>query len=316
MESVDKVAKFITKLFPLWMILFAAVAYLVPDPFKPYAPCIPWLLGVVMLGMGLTMNLNDFRLVFKRPREVVAGVVLRYLIMPGVGFCIAKLLGLSPSLAAGVILVGCCPSATSSNVMTFIAKGDTALSVAVSSINTVLAPLVTPFIFLFLAGTMIPIDAVALLYDILKIVVAPIAVGVMINMAVGDAIRQIVKFGPLISVVAIVAIVAIIVALSAAKLATVALIAVVAVALHNVFGLGLGYGAARGIGMTHTKSKAISFEIGMENTGLAVALAVAHLDPIAAVPAAIFTLCHNFTGTLLASYWGGRDGNVASADRR
>jgi BASS family bile acid:Na+ symporter len=307
MEILDKVVKFVTKLFALWVFLFVAVAYLAPEPFKPYARFIPWLLGFVMLGMGLTMSLNDFRLVFTRPKDVIAGVVLRYLIMPGVAFGVAKLLGLSPPLAAGLILVGCCPSATSSNVMTFLAKGDTALSLTVSTINTVLAPIVTPFIFLLLAGTLIPINAVALLYDILKIVLLPIAIGVMINMAVGSAIRVIVKFGVLLSVASIVAIISIIVALSAAKLATVALIAFVAVALHNVLGLGLGYGAARSLGMNLAKRKAITFEIGMENSGLAVALAVAHLGPLAAIPGAIFTLWHNFTGPLLAGYWSNRD---------
>jgi BASS family bile acid:Na+ symporter len=307
MENLEKAVKFITKLFPLWVILCAAIAYLAPEPFKPYGSWIAWLLGVVMLGMGLTMNLNDFKLVFKRPKDVIAGIALRYLIMPGVAFCVAKILGLSPSLAAGLILVGCCPSGTASNVMTFISKGDTALSVTVSSINTILAPFVTPFIFLFLAGTLIPVDASALLYDILKIVLAPIAVGVVINMTAGDAIKRVIRFIPLISVLAIIAIITIVVALSAAKLATVAVIAFIAVALHNAFGLGLGYGAARGVGMNHRKGKAICFEIGMENSGLAVALAIAHLDPIAAIPGAIFSVWHNFTGSLLAGYWGGRD---------
>lgn len=303
---MESAVKLVTKLFPLWVVLCAAAAYATPGSFAPYAYAIPWLLGVVMLGMGLTMSLNDFKLVLKRPKDVIAGVLLRYAIMPAVAFGVAKALGLSPSLAAGLILVGCCPSGTASNVMTFISKGDTALSVTVSSINTVLAPIVTPFVFLFLAGTMIPINAEALLYDILKIVLAPIAVGVLINMFAHNAVRRAVVFVPLVSVLAIIAIIAIVVALSAAKLATVALIAFAAVALHNAFGLGLGYGASRAVGMSHRKGKAIAFEIGMENSGLAVALAIAHLDPVAAIPGAIFSVWHNFTGSLLAGYWGSR----------
>ncbi len=310
MGNVQKVVKFVTMLFPLWVIVCAAVAYLAPDPFKPYSTWIPWLLGVVMLGMGLTMSLDDFKLVFKRPKDVIAGVLLRYLIMPGVAFLVAKVLGLPPSLAAGLILVGCCPSGTASNVMTFIAKGDTALSVTISSINTCLAPVVTPFIFLFLADTLIPVDAAALFVDILKIVLAPIAIGVAINMMAGDAVKRIISLVPLVSVVAIIAIITIVVALSAAKLATVAVIAFVAVVLHNALGLSLGYGASRGIGMTHRKGKAVAFEIGMENSGLAVALAIAHLDPIAAIPGAIFSVWHNFSGSLLAGYWAGRDGDA------
>lgn len=314
MGHVQKAVKFITKLFPLWVVLFAALAYLAPDIFKSHGKSIPWLLGIVMLGMGLTMSLDDFRLVLKRPKDVIAGVVLRYVIMPGIAFGVAKALALPPSLAAGLILVGCCPSGTASNVMTFIAKGDTALSVTISSINTCLAPIVTPFIFLFLADTLIPVDAAALLIDILKIVLAPIAVGVAINMIAGRLVKKIVAFIPLISVAAIIAIIAIVVALSAAKLATVAAIAFVAVVLHNTLGLSMGYGAARGIGMNHRKGKAVAFEIGMENSGLAVALAIAHLDPVAAIPGAIFSVWHNFSGSLLAGYWGGRDEDEGTAE--
>lgn len=306
MSMIDRVAKFITRLFPLWVLLCAAIAFFFPDPFKPLAGWITWLLGIVMLGMGLTMKLEDFKLVLSRPRDVLLGVVLRYLLMPLIAFGVSKLLGLSPSLAAGLILVGCCPSGTASNVMTFIARGDTALSVTVSSINTLLAPVVTPFIFLWLAGTMIPVNASALLLDIVKVVLAPIALGVVINMLAGALVQRVVRFVPMVSVVAIILIIATVVALSAAKLMTVAWIAFVAVALHNGLGLCVGYGGARGAGMGERKSRAIAFEIGMENSGLAVALALAHLNPVAAIPGAIFSVWHNFTGSLLAGYWGGR----------
>ncbi len=306
-ESLERPVRFIVKLFPVWVILFALLAFLLPDAFRPLGSYVPWLLGLVMLGMGLTMSLNDFKLVFSRPKDVIAGVALRYLIMPLVAFSISKVLSLPPSLAAGLILVGCRPSGAASNVMTFIAKGDTALSLTVSGVNTVLAPVLTPFIFLLLAGTLIPVNAGALLADILKIVLAPIAIGVIINMAAGDSIKKVVKFVPLVSVIAIILIIAAVVALSAAKLATVAAIAFVAVVAHNACGLALGYYGARGVGMTPAKSKAIAFEIGMENSGLAVALAIAHLNPVAAIPGAIFSVWHNFSGSLLAGYWGGRD---------
>ncbi|HWR40252.1 MAG TPA: bile acid:sodium symporter family protein [Patescibacteria group bacterium] len=307
MESIEKVSRFITRLFPVWVLLFAAIAFFSPEPFKPFGKFIPYLLGLVMLGMGLTMSLDDFKLVLSRPKDVLYGVLLRYLIMPGIAFCVAKLLGLPPSLAAGLILVGACPSGTASNVMTFIAKGDTALSVTVSSVNTVLAPFLTPYIFLLLAGTLIPINAEALLVDILKIVLVPIALGVTVRMLANQFAERMIKIVPLISVVSIIIIIAIVIALSAAKLATVAAIAFIAVAMHNGFGLSLGYGASRAVGMDHRKSKAIAFEIGMENSGLAVALAIAHLDPIAAIPGAIFSVWHNFTGSLLAGFWGARD---------
>lgn len=309
MEQLNRIANVITRFFPLWVVLFAAIAFFYPGLFKPLGKYIIYLLGLIMLGMGLTMKLDDFKLVFSRPKDVLYGVTLRYMIMPLVAFVIAKLLGLPPSLAAGLILVGACPSGTASNVMTFIGKGDTALSVTVSSINTVLAPLLTPYIFLLLAGTLIPINAEALLMDILKVVLLPVALGIVIRMTAGDFVEKTIKVIPLVSVVAIIAIISIVVALSAAKLATVAVIAFIAVALHNGLGLGLGYGVSRGLGLNHRKSKALSFEIGMENSGLAVALAVAHLDPVAAIPGAIFSVWHNFTGSLLAGYWGSRDKN-------
>lgn len=302
----ERIAGFITRFFPLWVVLFAAWAFFDPAPFKPYGGYVSYLLGVVMLGMGLTMSLEDFRLVFSRPRDVLCGVVFRYLIMPFVAFGVSRLLGLPPALAAGLILVGSCPSGTASNVMTFIAKGDTALSVTVSSVNTILAPFLTPYIFLFLAGTLIPVQAGALLVDILKIVLLPVALGLLVHIVAPDFVKRIMPLVPVVSVVAIVVIIAIVVALSAAKLATVALVAFAAVILHNALGLSIGYGAARGVGMDSRKARAIAFEIGMENSGLAAALAIAHLDPVAAVPGAIFSVWHNLSGSLLAGFWASR----------
>jgi BASS family bile acid:Na+ symporter len=310
MEFFERVFNWITKLFPLWVVIFAAVAFLFPDPFKPYGSWIPWLLGIIMLGMGLTLTLDDFKLVLTRPLDVLLGILIRYFVMPGVAFSVALLLRLSPELAAGLILVGCCPSGTASNVMTFLSKGDTALSVTVSSVNTFLAPLLTPVIFLFLAGRFIPIDPSGLFIDILKIVLLPIAIGVIFRTLIPSFIKKIVTIIPVISVISIIAIIAIVVGLSAAKLATVALIVFAAVVIHNLIGLTLGYWAARGARMSHYKAKAITFEVGMENSALAVALAIAHLNPIAALPGAIFSVWHNLSGSTLAGFWGVRDKNI------
>lgn len=306
MAFIEKLARFITQYFPLWVIVFAAAAFFQPAPFKPLGTYIPYLLGLIMLGMGLTMSLNDFKLVLTRPKDVFFGIVLRYLIMPTIAFGVAKLLNLPPALAAGLILVGACPSGTASNVMTFIAKGDTALSVTVSSFNTILAPILTPFIFLYLAGTMIPIQAGALLVDILKIVLLPIFVGITLRMMASSFVNSFSKAIPAFSVVAIIMIITAVVALNANKLVTVAGMAFLAVILHNTIGLFLGYTTSKGVGMSEGKARAISFEIGMENSGLAVALAMAHLDPIAAIPGAIFSVWHNFSGSILAGYWSNR----------
>jgi BASS family bile acid:Na+ symporter len=306
MRFIRTLSNYITQYFPLWVVLFAAAAFFQPAPFKPLGTYIPYLLGLIMLGMGLTMSLNDFKLVLTRPKDVLFGILLRYIIMPVVAFLVAKLLGLPPALAAGLILVGACPSGTASNVMTFIAKGDTALSVTVSSFNTILAPILTPFIFLYFAGTMIPIQAGALLVDILKIVLLPVFIGITLRMLASSLVDKVNNLIPAFSVIAIIMIITAVVALNATKLVTIAGMAFLAVILHNSIGLFLGYASSRAAGMSESKARAISFEIGMENSGLAVALAMAHLDPIAAIPGAIFSVWHNFSGSLLAGFWSNR----------
>ncbi len=306
MQFLEKTAQFICRHMTLWVVLCSAVAFFYPAPFKPIGKYISYLLGVIMLGMGLTMSLEDFRLVLTRPKDVFYGVFFRYLIMPLVGFAVAKMLGLPPALAAGMVLLGACPSGTGSNVLTFIAKGDTALSVTVSSVNTILAPVLTPYIFLLLAGAMIPIDAGALLLDIVWIVLVPVTAGVSLHMIAPRLVEKLTKVVPAVSVIFIIAIMSSVVALNAAKMATMALVLAVAVILHNSAGLLLGYYAGKMVGMSEKKSRAITFEIGMENSGLTVALALAHLDPMAALPGAVMTVWEYLSGSMLASYWGNK----------
>jgi BASS family bile acid:Na+ symporter len=307
MGTFAKIAQTITKLFPLWVIVISVIAFYYPSLFRPYVKAIPYLLSIVMLSMGLTMSFDDFRLVFSRPKDVFWGIFLRFLIMPLVAVAVAKTVGLSPELAAGLILVGCCPSGVSSNVMTFLAKGDTALSVTVSSANTIVATLATPYIFLLLAGKLVPINAEALLWDIVFTVLIAVVLGMIINSFFAKFVDRIRPAVPLVSVLGVMALIALLVAVNAARFASVAVIAFIAVVLHNGFGLLLGFfGALKVARMSVDKSKAIAFEIGIENSGLALALAMAHLDPIAAIPAGIFAVWHNLTGAALASYWGSK----------
>lgn len=307
---LGNIAHIITKFFPLWIVIMSILAFSFPDPFKPVGKMIPYLLGIIMLSMGLTMKLDDFKLILSRPKDVIYGIVLRYLIMPLVAFSVVHLLGLPPLIGAGLILVGCCPSGTASNVMTLVAKGDIALSVTVSSLNTVLAPLLTPYLFLFLAGTLIPVNAEALFVDIVKIVLLPVALGIAIGTLMPKIVNKVTAILPVISVLAILGVLSAVVALSANRLASVALLIFVAVILHNGVGLCLGYWTPRLLGMTPPKARAISFEIGMENSGLAVALAIAHLDPLAAIPGVVFSMWHCISGSFLAGYWGRDRDNV------
>ncbi|MDF2874602.1 MAG: panS 2 [Sporomusa sp.] len=303
LEKLGNIVKFITKYFSVWIILGVIAAFYNPGTFKPLSKYVPYCIMAVMLSMGLTVSIGDFKLVFSRPKDVFWGIVLRYMIMPFIAFLLTKILNLPPVLAAGLILVGCCPSGVASNVMTFLAKGDTALSITVSSLNTIIAPFITPFMFAFLVGSIVPVDAGAILFDILKIVLVPVLLGAVIRGMASDFVDKIMPIIPIVSVIAIFITTSSGFALSAGSLANVAWIAVVAVVLHNVLGLTTGYWAARGVGMNHFKAKALSFEIGMENGGLAMALALAHLAPLAFIPAAIFNLVHNLTGPMLASYW-------------
>jgi BASS family bile acid:Na+ symporter len=313
MKFLEKVAQFICKHMTLWVVVCCVVAFFFPTPFKPIGKYISYMLGVIMLGMGLTMSPKDFRLVLTRPKDVFYGVFFRYLIMPFVGFGVAKLLGLPPALAAGMVLLGACPSGTGSNVMTYIAKGDTALSITVSSVNTILAPVLTTYIFSSLAGSMLPIDLKALLLDIVMIVLIPVSAGVALHGVAPGLVEKLIKVVPAVSVMFIIAIMSSVVALNAAKMATMALILCVAVGIHNTAGLVLGYYAGRSVGMPQRKARAITFEIGMENSGLAVALALAHLDPMAALPAAVMTVWEYISGSLLASFWGNKPIETAEA---
>lgn len=303
MAKLTEMLTLVTRHVSLLVLLVSIISYISPGLLNPLAPNIPYLLGLIMLGMGLTMTTADFRLVFTRPGDVFFGVLLRYAIMPVVAWGVAVALQLSPSLAAGVILVGCCPSGTASNVMTFLAKGDVALSVTVSSLNTLLAPLLTPALFLLFGGAILPVPAGALFTDIVKIVLVPLLAGMLIRILFARQVERLQAVVPAISALAIVVTVGAVIAVNAAKLEGVAWAALLAVMLHNGLGLLLGYLSARGLRMGETKARAITYEIGMENSGLAAALALAHLDPVAAVPGALFSVWHNLSGSVLAGYW-------------
>lgn len=181
MESLEKLSNFVGRTFAIWVLLFAALAFFSPDAFKWIGKYITPLLGIIMFGMGLTVSPSDFREVFRRPKDVAVGVLGQFLIMPLLAFGLAKGLQLPPEIAVGVILVGCCPGGTASNVMTYLAKGDVPLSVAVTSVTTLLAPIVTPALILLFASQWVPVDALALLWSILQIVIIPIVLGFIVK---------------------------------------------------------------------------------------------------------------------------------------
>lgn len=292
---------FMGKTFAVWVLVAATIAYYFPDLFKFLAPYISILLGIVMFGMGLTLRAKDFSEVVKRPFDVLIGIVGQFVIMPVLAYVLCIILNLPSEIAVGVILVGCCPGGTASNVMTFLGKGDVPLSVTISACTTVLAPIVTPALIYVFAKQWVEVDPMAMFLSIVNIVILPILAGVIVNTLFGKYVKEAVTALPLISVVAIVAIVCAVVAVSQKQISETGLLIFAVVVLHNCIGLALGYVLAYIFKMDLKKKKALSIEVGMQNSGLGVALAMAHFNPLSAVPSAIFSVWHNISGPILAT---------------
>ncbi|PJF05047.1 bile acid:sodium symporter family protein [Acinetobacter seifertii] len=305
MSALLRFTQFVQKTFALWVIVFAALALWQPEFFVWLKAYIPWILGIIMLGMGMTMTVDDFKGVLQSPKAVLIGVVAQFVVMPGLAFVLCKLFDLPPEIAVGVILVGCCPGGTASNVITYMAKGNVALSVACTSVSTLLAPVLTPAIFYLLASQWLKIDAASMFISILQVVLLPIVIGLILRTWLKRQVESYIQVMPLVSVIAIVAIVAAIIGGSKAAILQSGLLILAVVILHNGFGYLLGFTAARFFKLPYADSKAIAVEVGMQNSGLGVALAAVHFaaSPITAVPSAIFSLWHNISGPALATYW-------------
>ncbi|SDY55803.1 bile acid:sodium symporter family protein [Acinetobacter kyonggiensis] len=312
MSTFLRFTQFIQKTFALWVVLFAGIALIVPEAFVWLKVYIIWMLGIIMFGMGMTMTVDDFKGVLHSPKAVLIGVVAQFMVMPALAYLLCQLFQLPPAIAIGVILVGCCPGGTASNVITYMAKGNTALSVACTSVSTILAPVFTPAIFYLLASQWIEINALSMLGSILKVVLFPIILGLMVRSVLKQKVAAYIQVMPLISVVAIVAIVAAIIAGSKTQILESGLLILAVVALHNGLGYLLGFGASRLFKLPYADSKAIAIEVGMQNSGLGVALAAVHFaaSPITAVPSAIFSLWHNISGPALATYWASKANQI------
>lgn len=313
MAAILRFSQFVQKTFALWVVVFALIALCFPAAFVWLKAYIPWVLGIIMLGMGMTMTVDDFKGVLQNPKAVLIGVVAQFVIMPSLAYLLCKLLQLPAEIAVGVILVGCCPGGTASNVIAYMAKANTALSVACTSISTFLAPILTPTIFYLLASQWIPIDAGSMFIDILKVVIFPIILGVTLRTFFKQKTEQYIQIMPLVSVIAIVVIVAAIIAASKASILQSGLLILVVVILHNSLGFLLGYWASRLLKLPYLDAKAVSIEVGMQNSGLGVTLAAIHFaaSPITAVPSAIFSLWHNISGPALATYWASKADKMA-----
>lgn len=304
--DMKKICDFISRWMGALVLLMALLALWQPAPFAAVGTwVINPMLGLIMFGMGLTLNPNDFRIVFSRPKDVLTGCLAQFTVMPLLAWILTKIFSLPPDLALGVILVGCCPGGTASNVITYLAKGDLALSVGMTATSTVLAPLLTPLLTWMMAGTFVDVDAVGMLMSIVYVVIAPILAGFLIQHYMPELTRRMVAYLPAFSSVMIATLVAIIIGHNASKLLTGGLIVVVVVMLHNLCGLALGYWIGLLLRLTHPKRSAISIEVGMQNSGLASSLANIHFAafPMATIPGAIFSVWHNISGALVAKVY-------------
>ncbi|MBO8177704.1 MAG: bile acid:sodium symporter family protein [Bacillus sp. (in: Bacteria)] len=298
---VKKWSQWIGQTFAFWVLLFSVIAFLFPKGFTWIAPYIVPMLGVIMFGMGLTLKWDDFKEVFTRPKEVFIGVGAQFLIMPLLAVGLVTIFPVSPEVALGVILVGCCPGGTASNVITYLAKGDTALSVTITSVSTLLAPFVTPFLIWLFAEEWLTISATSLVWSIMKMVILPIALGLIVRSLFPKHVEASIDVLPMISVISIVAIIGAIIAVNKEALASSGVLIFTIVMLHNVLGLLIGWLLAKWLKLSLPKQAAISIEVGMQNSGLGAALAAAHFAPLAAVPSAIFSVWHNISGPLFAT---------------
>lgn len=293
----------ITRLFPVWALLFALIAFFAPQIFVGLKTSIVPLLIIIMLAMGLTLQPKDFINVIANRKAVTVGVILQFTIMPLVALLISLLLGFDSELTVGMVLVGSVAGGTSSNVMCYLAKGDVALSITMTAISTLLGVLFTPLLVELLAGKSVDVPVLGMLMSLVKIVLVPVSIGLLINTFFHKQTAKLESVLPLVSMLAIVLIIATVVALNAFQIVSIGPIVAFAVVLHNGAGLLLGYTACRLIGFEEKVCRTVAFEVGLQNSGLATALAMKFFSPASAVAGSLFSVWHNISGSILAGYW-------------
>ncbi len=303
---MKKVCDFIARWMGVMVLLVAVVALWKPASFLwiPTRTINP-MLGVIMFGMGLTLSPADFRVVLSRPKDVLVGCLAQFTIMPLLAWGLTLAFSLPKELALGVILVGCCPGGTASNVITYLAKGDLALSVGMTAVSTLLAPFLTPFLVLLIADSKVDVDSGAMVLSIVYVVIAPIVAGLLCQRFLSRLTQCVTPYLPAFSSLAIAFVVGIVVSYNAGELLKGGLVVCMVVVLHNLLGLLLGFLIGYLLRLSHPKCTALSIEVGMQNSGLAASLANMHFEayPLAAVPGAVFSVWHNISGALAAKLY-------------
>lgn len=292
----------ICKLFPLWAVGVAIAAYYIPSVFLPFKPWISYLLMFVMFTMGVSLSVADFKYVFAKPKAVIVCTVLHYVVMPLAALILAKLFNMSTDLVVGMVLVGSVSSGTASNVIIYLAKGNVALSVTISSVSTLVGVVVTPLLTLLLVGHAVKVDAWSMFEHIVLIVLVPVSLGLVVHYLFNNAVKKIEPILPFFSMCCVVLLIGVVVAASQNQIANVGIVIMVAIVLHNAIGLLGGYWGGKLFGFDESTCRTMAIEVGMQNSALAATLGQA-FSPLSSLPGAIFSVWHNISGSLLASYW-------------
>ncbi|WP_028486392.1 bile acid:sodium symporter family protein [Thiomicrorhabdus chilensis] len=293
----------LTILFPLWALLASLVAFYFPAFFIDLKSWIVPLLMLVMLGMGFVLRWQDFQGVLRLKKAVSLGMLIQFTVMPLAAFVLAQLFGLSEDLTIGLMLVGATAGGTASNVMTYLANGNVALSVSMTLVSTLAAVVALPFLTWLYLGQTVEVPVTAMMGNLVQLIVVPVVLGMLLGHALSEKLSFLDKVFPIFSMMAIVLIVAIVVALNHSNLSGLAISLIVVIMLHNVIGLGSAYFISRRLGYDTVISRTLAIEVGMQNSGLSVALALQYFSALSALPGALFSVWHNLSGALFASYW-------------
>lgn len=307
MFYLQKVCNFVVRQMAVCVVLAGLAGALWPQALVWVAPLIPWLLGLVMFGMGMTLRVEDFAVLARHPWLIGLGAAAQFTLMPLLAWLLVQAFALPPELAIGIILVGTCPGGTASNVISYLAHGDVALSVAMTMATTLLAPLLTPLLTWYLAGAWIEVSLTAMMLSIAQMVLLPVLLGLLLRHYMDAAVQKVLVYMPFVSVTMIVVLVGGVVAMSAARLTEFGLVLLAAVVLHNLGGMVSGYALARLLHLDTFQARTIGIEVGMQNSGLAASLALLYFNPAAAVPGAVFSVWHNISGSLAAEWFVRRD---------
>lgn len=299
-------SKRLTLLFPFIAISASLLAWKQPQLLNELGHLIVPLLMTIMFSMGLTLAIADFKRVLAHKSAIAIGVALQYTVMPLAAYIIAKAFELPNDLLIGMLLVGSASGGTASNVICFLAKANVALSISMTLISTLIGVFALPTLSWLYLGEIVSVPAINMFFSVSKIVILPLATGLVLNHFFHRQVTRLTPLLPLITSGAIVFVIAIIVSLNQPKLASISIALVLAVVLHNTMGLIFGYFGSRFFGQSDTTSRTISIEVGMQNSGLAVALALKYFSPLAALPGALFSIWHNITGATLAAFWAER----------